>query len=81
MNQEMQRAMSSDVEGIIIELLQFVGFQFSDEMKFDSKSHDEDDNDDDENSKNNVVDNQLRLILEQDKDITFELNDHGLHFD
>jgi hypothetical protein len=26
MNQEMQRAMSSDVEGIIIELLQFVGF-------------------------------------------------------
>jgi hypothetical protein len=33
-------------------------------MKFDSKSHDEDDNDDDENSKNNVVDNQLRLILE-----------------
>jgi hypothetical protein len=46
-------------------------------MKFDSKSHD----DDEENSKNNVVDKQLRLILQEDKDITFELNDHGLYFD
>ncbi len=77
MNQNMERAMSSEVEGIIIELLQFVGFQLNDEMKFDSKSHD----DDEENSKNNVVDKQLRLILQEDKDITFELNDHGLYFD
>jgi len=46
-------------------------------MKFDSKSHD----DDEENSKDNVVDNQFRLILKEDKDITFELNDRGLHFD
>ncbi len=60
MNQDMQRAMSSEVEGIIIELFQFVGFQFNDEMKFDSKSHDDDD---DENSKKKVVDNRLRLIL------------------
>jgi hypothetical protein len=46
-------------------------------MKFDYKSHD----DDVENSKNNVVDNRFRLILQEDKDITFVLNDHGLHFD
>jgi hypothetical protein len=46
-------------------------------MKFDSKSHD----DDEENSKHNVVDNRLRSILQEDKDKTFELNDHGLHFD
>ncbi len=56
MNQDMQRTMNSEVEGIIIELLQFVGFQLNDEMNFDFKSHDDDD-DDDENSKNNVVDN------------------------
>lgn len=56
MNQDMQRAMSSEVEGIIIELLQFVGFQLNDEMKFDSKSHDDDD-DDDESFLKNVVDN------------------------
>ncbi len=54
MNQEMQRAMSSEVEGIIIELLQLL-VQLNDEMKFDFKTHDDDD--DDENSKNNVVDN------------------------
>ncbi len=77
MNQDMQRAMSSEVGVIIIEMPQFVGFLFNNEMKFDSKSHD----DDEENSKDNVVDNRLRSILQEDKDITFELNDHGLHFD
>jgi hypothetical protein len=69
--------MSSEAEGIIIELFQFVGFYLNDEMKFDSKSHDGDE----ENLRNDVGDNQLRLILQEDKDITFELNDHGLHFD